>query len=664
MRMLFELFDGVREGRLSLFPALRYLLLKGLGFPDLLLNWPRACCRLVRVFGRRYPFRVYAFSSFDLWLRTYYNKLVRNFRQVGRFGYVWDEGLGFPMGPRFGSNLGTYAVYGALSAQGFGLVSLSLFILFMVLTGVSAARFGLTLAISLLLFASPNIVFSLAAYRVKPEVIWWSLAIPALFSALNHHWTEVWGVLGVLLLMNTSVSVLLGILLAPLWTWSVSQGAYVFGPDLLLLAPGLVVRSWRFASAFLDGNLGATLREQRATQKNEAGKERGRLKPDEAVRRSGSVIITALFLTALLALASWRDPSRVLALTAPLLIFHVVNSFWFKLADSVTNQLALVCMLVAATLHSGAWLGLLGVYLVAYQYPAQSAWRIMDRRPEDTTRAIDAVSRQADLEEAIAFMREVYREYPWFEPMPFPKPDAIVEFLAQIPDGARILMEGDGDPRSGTRFGRFHNWTYEILAPRQIEFVNHTFIIRMVEPEFSDRYLDRFGAPHLSGARMREICDRIGVSYVIAFSPGTVRALRESGYRVVRTIHYREFIDLARLLLMPEADLVLMANPDEPGLLVPPANLVRKGNTVSWPATQGTSYLLRYRYFPGFKAHQNGRRLPVHPTAVFPDLPLKFMTLRAEADGEVMVTFNPMEGIGFRYWNLPTPIKSPKRWSI
>ena len=50
----------------------------------------------------------WAFSRMDAGFRPWYTKIANDYNSQGRFGYVWDDGLGMPLGVRIYNNWGTY----------------------------------------------------------------------------------------------------------------------------------------------------------------------------------------------------------------------------------------------------------------------------------------------------------------------------------------------------------------------------------------------------------------------------------------------------------------------------------------------------------------------------------------------------------------------------
>ena len=616
----------LRNGEASLIGMLHLKLLESFGFPNLLLRWPQTIFQLGSALFKRYSFPVYAFTTYDLWLRTYYSKLARNFRQVGRWGYVWEESLGFPMGPRFGTNWATYTLYGRLSPQAFSFLSLTLYLSGLLVVGFISGHVSLAFALFLLLLTSPFAVFSLVSFRVKPEIIWWSFAIPALFAALTHEWTTVWILLGAVLLANTSVSIILGSMLIGPWLCSVSQGQFTFGYNYLYLLPGLLVRTYRIWYAYRDGGLTGVVEEQQAVQKN-----------NRKIRKHFIKVFLILFL---ILVASWHYWPQGLALGIPLAILYLANIYWFKFADVVTFRSAQVSAILAVGLYSGEWVSVLIAFWVLYSAPFHIA---------SLTGGQKRLARLQDVAEdrhrKLAEFRKLSRDYPWLSPMGFPNSPGLMDLFDCIPNGSRFLLEGLGnprsDPRKGGSFVQFHDWTNGFLPNRQIEFMNHTFMLRMLEPALAERYLHKFSATTLQYDIMHEVCSSLGVSHVIAYTHETISALEKLGYTRLMTVSHQDFAELADMLYMPEVDLTLLSNPEPTGVISPDILWSRDRNTITWKAEAGQEYILRYRFHPNFAAMQGSKPLPVEVCHPFEDLPLRFMQVQAVQDGSLEVKFVP-----------------------
>jgi hypothetical protein len=94
------------------------------------------------------------------------------------------------------------------------------------------------------------------------------------------------------------------------------------------------------------------------------------------------------------------------------------------------------------------------------------------------------------------------------------------------------------------------------------------------------------------------------------------------------------------LLHMPAQDAVLLAGPRPAGIIAPSAAWTRQGNTLRWPASAGTSYVIGYRYHRRFRAKQGNAAASIHPAAVDSALALRFMRIDAAADGEMTLEFH------------------------
>jgi len=634
------LLQDLKERKISPLGIIRYLLLYRYFFPEIFFHWPQVIRRLGRVMIGRYAFPVFAFTPRDAHLRTYYSKLVRNFRDVGRLGYVWDEGLGFPMGPRFGSNMITYLIYGALSPRAFSLVSLLSFILAVVISGIVVGQPMLMILIVLMLVASPPIIFSLAAHRVKPEVLWWSLAIPIFLASLYHNWLLVWVLFSVLLLVNSTVSVIIGFMLSGPWLWSVMHGQFHIDWSLLVLMAGLAIRLGRFWYAYRAGNFGATIKEQQTAKKRSA--EPGSNNHRPLLKRAVELSKTEIKFFLYLMIASWGYLPQGLALGLPLVVLYAVNELWTKIADSVSFHIVIMCTLIAAVLYSGEWIGLVSLFMFLYEKPFATIWELGGRKKREKlyTQYLQTI-KDYPTRGKIEFFSRVSRDYPWISPMPMASSLAIMEMFENIPDSSRILMESKGDPRQGGQLTRFHDWTYEFLPARQIEFLNHTFINRMLDPLLAERYLNHFEVPHLKPETMHRVCCDLGISHVITFTHETATALKRLGYREIMTVPYDTYADLADILNMPETTLTLLANSELTGIISPNVAWVRNKNAISWEAEKNKTYNLRYRFHPHFVAGQGDQQLKIEPQVVFCDQPLRFMNIRAVQDGTLTVTFVP-----------------------
>lgn len=604
---------------------LRLGLLLRFGFPDLWVLWPVTIFRVLRTAF----LSSYVLSSFEFWTRPYYERISRDFREVGRWGFVWDEALGVPFGPRLYNNTATYAVYGALSPRAFRLLTLVTYLCSAIGLGLMAGDMGPALAVALLLLGSPAALHSLFGLMLKPEMIWWPVAQIALGAAMLGIWWLALAAGGILLLVNAPVAVLAGILVAPIWLYdAVGEARLPGGLALLFLLPGIAKNAIRVLEARADGFGGAAAAEQRRVIRFHP------VAPRE-------IADLALWFVVPLSLAGYSIGTNAALPGAAALTIWLINRRVVKLADNVTMQLVFMTVIVASATVSQNWVSLMGTALFAFYKPFISYPAMRGKREADE---FEAISR-APAESRLQFLRETARKFPWFMPVSDPASAPVLKLLNQIPDGSRILLESEGDGRQGSAYLRFRNWVDKTVANRNIEIINHFFLLRLVEPALAERYLDRFSVSTLGVEKMSELCGALGVSYVMAFSTETITALQAAGYIGVTVVQKEQTETLSDLMQMPNSDIALLAVPGPSSLIEPGTRMRNSGKRLSWEAEAGKDYLIRYRFHKDFAATQEGRVIPVEPAAVLHDLPLRFIRLKAERSGEIILEFRT------RWWN-------------
>jgi hypothetical protein len=605
----------------------RVQLLWRFGFPDFFLLLWRSAMRVLKTLLVTKNPPVYAFTPFDFgWSRVYYEKLARNFKNAGRNGYVWDEILGLPMAGRFGSNTLTYALYGTLSPQQFSAFCLAVFFTGTLVGGLASGHLVFAMVICVMAVVSPAVVFSFVAYAIKPEVLWWGFSIPLLMSAIFGDWNSVWIMEGLLLVVNTSVSVIMGIQLGALVILALLKGSLTLEPAFLCFVLGAAVMCWRLFRSHRAGMLQKIVKEQKKT-----GRERWLWWGGPLFHQAWTYafpFFLMLYPDWLMAALAWAGFTMVVLINVKI-----------KIADSVTMELLALLNILVLGLYSASWLSILITVGWLYAHPFKKAPYM--RGQKEKTRLLNLFEELSSWpdKERIIFLKKLLSGYPWINPFSFLKPKGLMDMFERIPAGARVLMEGDGDARSQSRYYRFHDWTYHFLPDRRIEFVNPTFYVRFVEPQLADAYLSNFNADHLTPGAMEDVCNRMGASSLITYSSKTTDAMIRQGFHPVVRVPYEEFAELADLLDMPETDLILLRNPKSAGIIEPDVPYQRKGRRLSFFPKAGQDYVLRYRYHPNFQARQSSARLAIEAFRPFEELPTEFMRIRARSDELIDVTF-------------------------
>lgn len=598
---------------------LRLELLYRFGFPDLWLLWPVTIMRVLKAAS----LHAYVLSSFEFWTRPYYERISRDFRSAGRWGYIWDEALGVPFGPRIYNNTATYLIYGALSPRAFRVLTLMAYLCAVIGLGHAAGDAGPAIAVSLILLGSPAALHSLFSCSLKPEIMWWPLALIALGASMMGVWWLTLAVGGLLLLVNAPVAALAGILVAPVWIYDAVREMTLPGNlALLFLLPGILKNVIRMLEARADSLGNAVAEEQRRVTQMQPLTLR-------------EVLNVMLWFVAPLLLAVY-PLGFVAALPAmAALTIWIINRRLIKVADSVTIQMIFMTVIAAAATLSQSWAGVAGIVLFAFYQPFVAYSVIRGESEADEFHSLMNASANTRLQ----FLRKTARMFPWFTPVSDPSAGPVLKLLESIPDGSRILMESDGDGRHGSAYLHFRNWADKTVSRRDIEIVNHFFLLRIVEQALAERYLDKFSVSRQSVEKMSQLCSVLGVSHVMAFSTETANALQASGYDTVAVVEKQQTEKLSDVMHMPNTSITLFAAPGQPSLIEPPVRTKRAGNKLKWTAEAGRDYLIRYRFHRNFVATQEAQLVSVEPAPVLPGLPLKFIRVKALHSEEITLEF-------------------------
>ena len=233
------------------------------------------------------------------------------------------------------------------------------------------------------------------------------------------------------------------------------------------------------------------------------------------------------------------------------------------------------------------------------------------------------------------------RIFPALAPLSLPRPTELMHFFDQIPNGARLIAESDGDPRAGSRFRMFWQWTEEFLPARQIDLVSEMYT-RAVEPDLVDRYLTTFSAQRITADEMTRICQNLGVSHVVVHTKETASLLEDAGFQSVANVDLATLDEFREVIAnVPPVELNLFEISASETIIAPAVSWSRTGNVLTWIAQADQSYVIRYRYSQEFRAYQNDQKLAVAPFKPMSDLPLQFIQVTAVVDGPITLKFHP-----------------------
>lgn len=553
---------------------------------------------------------LWAFREMDAGFRPWYNKVARDYYTQGRFGYGWDDGLGVPLGPRIYSNWVTYRLLHWLGLR--RLLAIGYLMLLISSAGLCGWYFGpwVGVAIGVLMAGSPLIAVS---YTVaKPEVFWWGPAVLFVFAAFSGKGLLAGLLWSILAFANLPVSAMLAMLLGPALFFSSLSSNSFFGLIIGVL-PGAIKCALRIIHMWRSGFLMSVVSEQSRLWK----------RPWHPISFE-----YAWWFPFILSVAASCYTSQQF-ITGGLILIFAVGLHWANyriifMNDERSFHLVFMAIGLGYAVAARSIAGLYGIIFFAYCHPPIYYEAVWQKCWPDWRNAWQLI-----------------KSYLEVAPMRLPQPAPLIRFLNQIPDGARFLMESDGDYRTGSRFRRFLQWTDEILPHRQVDLVNE-LITRVVEPELSVRYLNHFNASKMNAQVMGQICQVLGVSHVVAFTEATVNALKTIDYQLIAQVDLRQLDQQSRNVIRPPGALALLQAPLPTTVIDPAVRWERKGNVLTWTAKAGQSYIVRYRYHPNFRAYQNGLTLEVEPLKPIMEIPLTFMRVKAIADGPIALRFTKL----------------------
>jgi len=561
----------------------------------------------------------WAFSRVDAGFRPWYTKIARDYETQGRFGYVWDDGLGMPLGVRIYNNLGTYKIlywlgHRRMMALGYTLMLLSNVILV-------SSHFGLLIGVltGLIAAGSPLLIASYTHFG-KPEMFWWAFTIPVIYLGLAGQ--GLWAGLGwsILTVFNLSVSYMIILLLGP----ALLIALFLHGTLLVGLAgviPGIGKNIIRLTYMWRSGFMGRITSEQARLWKRP-------LRP-----QISELILWFPFLLSV-ALATYVSASPIVGIF--IIIFGIgVNWFNYRviyLNDPQSFNIAFWVIGLVFACISHSLCALLAIALMLYVNPNLYGFPLPEA---ETNPDMDK------LERWMSNVNKAMRIFPALAPLSLPRPTELMHFFDQIPNGARLIAESDGDPRTKSRFRAFWQWTEEFLPARQIDLVSEMYT-RAVEPELVDKYLTPFNAQQMTLDEMKRICQTLGVSYIVTYTKETAALLEEAGYHSIASVNLATLDDfLAAIANVPPVELNLFKISTSETIIAPAVSWSLKANELTWSAHANQAYVIRYRYSPEFRAYQNGQALAVTPIKPMSDLPLRFMQVTAVMDGPITLKFHP-----------------------
>ena len=557
-----------------------------------------------------------AFGTKDAATRPYYDKLARDFKNHGRYGYVWDDGLGTDLGSRIYSNWATYRLLGILGTRSFCAIGYICFVF--ALTGVVATGFGFLIAgiVAVLLLGCP-VCLCCYTHLGKPELIWWFFAtiffvvgwwIPGVIPGL------VWSVVA---FANLAVSVMLFIFIAPAILLQ-HQSLDVWIGFMIGCLPGILKHLFRSWQMNRTGQLKSVVDEQTGLWK-------------QGIFFNFKELLIVVPFTLSIMVSSFEGNRWV---TGFVLVFCCVGLFWFNwrciyINDPQSFYLGFLSITVTWATVCESPFGLVCAMVLAYSHPSLCGTSRRSRIPDP-----DPFKNRAQAGKL------AWKTYPDLEPRTLHAPSEFLNMFDRIPDNCRVAFETHGYIRTSKGLRRFGVWSEDILPLRKIDLLAEEYT-RIAELEVDKAIVSRFNGDEMTGFELTENARIMGIGWIIAYSESTINTLVEAGWKQEITIDLDEMSADALSIFdpFPTSVLVLLRAPEDIGFVLPFVDLRFDGNCLSWQAVANRQYDIRFRYYSNFKADIDGVPVELAPYTPYENLPLKFIRCIAPASGRLRLEY-------------------------
>lgn len=589
--------------------------------------------------------RFLGFALNDSMMRPAYRRIATNFVNHGRYGYTWGDAFGLTMRERFGNSSVTYRLLHMVGSRRISFAGYLLFGCASLIVLSNAFGYPLALLAALLFLGTPVLVYGYTSGGGKTETFWYPAILATLTAAFAGHTLTAALAWSVLALCNCMGPLLTGAVVGPaLLAWSIQHDTVA---DLLIgTAPGLLLYLYRFSTpgaAYIAKTLRYLLIASRdvGAMLNGGRPHRDRWPVLDEWLAAGPV-------TAALLYGAWTRadlPAALLAATC--FTAYYTSRRGFFLSDFQSFDLLFLAIGIAYAATTGDPVILAIVFIGAH--------RMRDNRfaclPLGQT--MDELARQgvqSARDRWYAILRtaiEMTDGFPHIEAVPRPNYPMLDQFWQAIPDHARVAVETARS--SGPMLQAYpDHWmrslwflTDDIFPARNIELATKEFTFTL-EHELMMHRLAHLNAGAMTPDRFNETCAAAGISHMIVLTRPTAEMLQAAGWHPVAGFDFSTMgVPTRTLLMVTVPGMALFARTaDDFSIVTPKAAWHREGNRLVIEATAGTSYTIRYRYFPEFQARQNGQRLPVEPCTLFDDVPhLTFMKVTAATDGPLELCY-------------------------
>lgn len=582
------------------------------GFPYILLYIPYSYLNIIKIFFKKWIF----LSKFEIYTRCYYETISKYISYYGRNGYSFEEALGTPLYYRIYNNYFTYLIYKILSPKQFSILCYFLFIMIYVIIGLILENYIFTFLSLFILITSPFIIQNTFSYLIKPEVIIWPIAIISYFFATQDLWSHAILIYSIILIINFSVSVLIGIVTFPLWIFSYIEtsslpGNYIY---YLFLLPGIMKNVYKLYilinSKFIN----------RLT-KLQSSKKKTYYISIKNIIDSNVEFIFPLFLV------TFQNPYYFMITLCSFIFVIFVNTFIFKITDKVSIKLLQLCLILPWILFSNNYFGFISLFLFLYYRPFQNISHFKEYE-----------SLNSYLLENKTFLKYLFQKYPWVSPIYENNFKDLNKIKNLIPKHSRVVFESFNSLHLGESETVLRNYLASYCHESKIEFINQYFILKMTEPQLSNMFLNDFNFDKLSEKKIIDITKKLGITHVICFSKIMKKKLKK--HRKIFSLNKKNNSELFSLFNLHYDSISLFEIKNTSPKVTPRADLSLSKNKIIIKAKQNQTYYIKYRFDKKFTASQNNLNISVDSYYPFKNLPLKFLKVKSLQNSDLIIKFN------------------------
>ena len=561
----------------------------------------------------------WAFGKIDARFRSWYNKIARDYRTLGRFGYAWDDGLGMPLGSRIYNNYITYLILDKLGTRRMNALGLVQMLLIMMILGFYQFGICTAVGIGIVAIASPLIVYSYT-HLGKPESFWYGFGLLFIFLSFSGKSLLAGICWSIIAFVSLPLSVMLSIISGPALLFNLFQFDNV-AYFLIGAIPGAIKHFFSFFYIWRSGFLFNLVKEQSRLWK---------------LSWLPSITELTWWIPLGLSIIISAYESHQLLIGSILLVCAIllgwINFRIIFLNDHQSFYLTYWVVGLGFAMYTQSYFGLLFMILMIYNRLDLFGIPVNSLLFGSST---------LSLKSKLEYFKSQFEKFPFLSPTRLPFEPDLLAFFSHIPNGHRFIFEPDGDPRTESKYKYFLQWTEEFLPKRKIDLVNEIYT-RLVEPELVDKYLVNMMGGKIDDEDIIELCHKLGASFIIAYRKNTIKKLQKIGFQKITEVELGRLDAFRKIIETPPEKLILFHSPASYSIVEPSTELIRSRNKISWCAKAGETYIIKYRYHSNFTAYQGSKFLPVLSFSPFNDLPLKFMKVCTPENGSVTLQFRKL----------------------